>query len=246
MDSALGKAVYLAKVARHVKPVVVNTPELQLMLEIQKRDQLIEQLHSANENLTYRIRTMKIVHEDLVREISELKKSMFKMASLRRIPLNVTGSVPEAAEASGVNRGPTIAAVMAAVADRFGVSVVDILSDRRGPVVVRARQAATYLCYKITMRSTSQIGRAMSRDHTTVFYSVRRIEGNRKADAILDRNITEIERQFKHDAVPPSESASSVPAQASSPGSVCAGQPFPTQEEIDEWSRRGLPLVAAE
>ena len=225
MSNPLGVAMYRAKVARHVKPVVVNTPELQLMLEVQKRDLLIEQLNLANEDLAYRIRNMKLVHENLIRDIAELKKSMFKMASLRRIPLNVTASVPEAAEASGVNRGPAISEVMAAVAEKFGVAVVDILSDRRGPVVVRARQAATYLCYKITMRSTSQIGRAMSRDHTTVFYSVRRMEAARKADAILDRDLAEIERQFKHDAVSP-QPASSVPAQASSPGSVCAGQPL--------------------
>ena len=114
MSNPLGVAMYRAKVARHVKPVVVNTPELQLMLEVQKRDFIIEQLNLANEDLAYRIRNMKLVHENLIRDIAELKKSMFKMASLRRIPLNVTASVPEAAEASGATRGPAISEVMAA------------------------------------------------------------------------------------------------------------------------------------
>jgi len=55
--------------------------------------------------------------------------------------------------------------------------LLDIRSQRRTKVVVRARQVAMYLAKTLTGQSLPEIGRRFGgRDHTTVLHSVRKIE----------------------------------------------------------------------
>ena len=73
--------------------------------------------------------------------------------------------------------GLPIATIQAAVAEHFGVQVIDLVSDRRDRDAVRARQAAIYLCRRHTPLSLPAIGRQFgNRDHTTVLHSCRRVE----------------------------------------------------------------------
>lgn len=55
--------------------------------------------------------------------------------------------------------------------------LIDIRSQRRTKVVVRARQIAMYLAKTLTGQSLPEIGRRFGgRDHTTVLHAVRKIE----------------------------------------------------------------------
>lgn len=71
---------------------------------------------------------------------------------------------------------PSMAAIKAAVAEEWGVSVLDLDSARRSAEIVRPRQAAMYLCRKITGRTLPEIGRAFGdRDHTTVGHALKAV-----------------------------------------------------------------------
>ena len=71
-----------------------------------------------------------------------------------------------------------IAAIKARVAGRFAVSVGEIDGRRRRRTIVRPRQVAMYLAWKLTPYSLSVIGGAFGdRHHTTVIAAVRRVEG---------------------------------------------------------------------
>jgi Bacterial dnaA protein helix-turn-helix len=81
-------------------------------------------------------------------------------------------------------RNPSIRNIIRAVADAYGVPVVDILSQRRtrgGPSskwqdIVTPRMVAAYLAKTMTLRSLPEIGRQFGgRDHTTILHSVRKI-----------------------------------------------------------------------
>jgi chromosomal replication initiator protein len=73
---------------------------------------------------------------------------------------------------------PTIAAIQAAVAARFRVTVLDLLSARRGVACARPRQAAMWLCRHATLHTLSEIGRQFGdRDHKTVLNAIRRADG---------------------------------------------------------------------
>jgi chromosomal replication initiator protein len=75
------------------------------------------------------------------------------------------------------------------VCARYGVALVDLLSERRTRYVARARQIAVWLCRHATPLSLPQIGRAFRRDHTTILYSVNHVDALMAADPALDAEL---------------------------------------------------------
>ena len=74
---------------------------------------------------------------------------------------------------------PTIAEIKLAVAERFGLTVRDLESDRRARYVARPRQLAMFLARTMTHHSLPVIGRAFGgRDHTTVMHAIAVINKN--------------------------------------------------------------------
>lgn len=71
---------------------------------------------------------------------------------------------------------PTIKEIQQRTASATGVPLSDIMSYRRDGRTARARQIAMYAARLLTPFSLPQIGQAFNRDHTTVLYTVRRIE----------------------------------------------------------------------
>ncbi len=66
--------------------------------------------------------------------------------------------------------------VQEAVARHYGVSLEDLVGDRRTKRVVVPRQVAMYLCRELTDSSLPAIGRSFGgRDHTTVIYAVNKV-----------------------------------------------------------------------
>lgn len=81
---------------------------------------------------------------------------------------------------------PLMSDIQQIVADHYGITRDDIISSRRNNRLVGPRQIAVYLCKVLTIKSFPQIGRATgNRDHTTMLYSVAKIERLLKTDAAL-------------------------------------------------------------
>lgn len=67
-------------------------------------------------------------------------------------------------------------------AEEFGTTRAFLVSHRRNPELVRARQIAIYLTRSITFLTFPQIGRRFGRDHSTCIYSFSKIEMLIEAD----------------------------------------------------------------
>ena len=81
---------------------------------------------------------------------------------------------------------PRISEIQYAVAQHFGVPMIEMVSHRRARRVARPRQVAMYLSRELTPLSLPAIGRHFgNRDHTTVMHACRRIEGLKDIDADL-------------------------------------------------------------
>jgi Bacterial dnaA protein helix-turn-helix len=78
---------------------------------------------------------------------------------------------------------PSIFAVQAAVAMRFGIETLDLVSHRRGPEASRPRMLVYWLCRHCTLASIADISRALGRDHSTVAHGIRRVEELLRLDA---------------------------------------------------------------
>lgn len=80
-------------------------------------------------------------------------------------------------------RVPRVSEVRDACCAYFGVTSIDILSQRRAPSIVWPRQVGMYLARNLTPRSLPQIGNLFGgRDHSTVIHAIRRVE-QRMTDA---------------------------------------------------------------
>lgn len=77
----------------------------------------------------------------------------------------------------------TVAEIQKVVAAHYGLTQMELISDRRARYVARPRQVAMWISRQITTRSMPDIGRRFgNRDHTTVLHALRRIEALRAED----------------------------------------------------------------
>jgi hypothetical protein len=83
-------------------------------------------------------------------------------------------------------RKPRITEIQTTVAEFYGVTVDDMLAERRTANLMRPRQVAYYFSKTMTLRSLPDIGRRFNgRDHTTILHGVKKIERLRKSDRHL-------------------------------------------------------------
>ncbi len=92
----------------------------------------------------------------------------------------------------------TVDQIQKAVAEHYGLSQADMISERRARSVARPRQAAMWIAKQITTRSLPDIGRRFGgRDHTTVLHAVRRIEALKTDDPALARDLDVLLRKLR-------------------------------------------------
>lgn len=92
---------------------------------------------------------------------------------------------------------PQIKRIQHVVAYRYGVSLEDMLSERRATVVVWPRHIAMYLAKTLTLKSLPEIGRRFGgRDHTSVLFAVRKIERLKMQDSKLVEELAALVSQL--------------------------------------------------
>lgn len=84
---------------------------------------------------------------------------------------------------------PRMSEIRRAVCDYYGLSEIDLLSERRFRKISRPRQIAMWLAKNMTTRSFPEIARQLRRsDHTTIMYGVQAIDNliERQPETIAD------------------------------------------------------------
>ena len=94
-------------------------------------------------------------------------------------------------------RKVTIEAIQKAVAEQFGLRLVEIKAKNNSRSIVYPRQIAMYLAKHMTEASLPEIGRQFGgKHHTTVLHSVEKIEDSRKNDKDLNRMLNKLTEQL--------------------------------------------------
>jgi chromosomal replication initiator protein len=94
-------------------------------------------------------------------------------------------------------RKVTIEAIQKAVAEQFGLRLVEIKAKNNSRAIVYPRQIAMYLAKHLTEASLPEIGRQFGgKHHTTVLHSVEKIDQARKTDKDLNRLINKLTEQL--------------------------------------------------
>jgi chromosomal replication initiator protein len=94
-------------------------------------------------------------------------------------------------------RKVTIESIQKAVAEQFGLRLVEIKAKNNARAIVYPRQIAMYLAKHMTEASLPEIGRQFGgKHHTTVLHSVEKIDGVRKNDKDLNRMLNKLTEQL--------------------------------------------------
>ena len=94
-------------------------------------------------------------------------------------------------------RKVTIESIQKAVAEQFGLRLVEIKAKNNSRSIVYPRQIAMYLAKHLTEASLPEIGRQFGgKHHTTVLHSVEKIEETRKGDKDLNRLLNKLTEQL--------------------------------------------------
>lgn len=110
-------------------------------------------------------------------------------------------STEEDEEIVSLPKPPYVRPIQRAVCEHYGCSMLDLLSARRGAVIVRPRQVAMYLCKILTPHSLPEIGRRFGdKHHTTVLHAVRKMEVLIKTDEKLRETIDLLSRLLTKEA----------------------------------------------
>jgi len=94
-------------------------------------------------------------------------------------------------------RKVTIESIQKAVAEQFGLRLVEIKAKNNSRAIVYPRQIAMYLAKHLTEASLPEIGRQFGgKHHTTVLHSVEKIDEVRKTDKDLNRLLNKLTEQL--------------------------------------------------
>ena len=94
-------------------------------------------------------------------------------------------------------RRVTIESIQKAVAEQFGLRLIEIKAKNNSRAIVYPRQIAMYLAKHLTEASLPEIGRQFGgKHHTTVLHSVEKIEKSRGADKDLNRLLNKMTDQL--------------------------------------------------
>lgn len=94
----------------------------------------------------------------------------------------------------------TVETIQRIVASSFGISLLDMSSDRRMRSISRPRQVAMYLARHLTKYSLPQIGRRFGgRDHTTILYAVNHITDLMIEDEAFCFRVLELSDQLQQE-----------------------------------------------
>ena len=89
-----------------------------------------------------------------------------------------------------VNKTISIDIIQKKVAEHYSIKLADMSSIKKDKMTSQARHIAMYLAKKLTKASLPEIGKKFGgRDHTTVIYSVNKIEEKLKNDIYLQSDI---------------------------------------------------------
>ncbi len=127
---------------------------------------------------------------------------------------NLTGLLPDEADlgilfrSENSKKSLSMETILLLTAQYFHLQPAEILSDKRGPALTKARQYGMYLCRTLLKESYQTIGAFFgNKDHSTVMYSVKKLElervKNKDTNNLITMFTTKCEEYVKTTALSP-------------------------------------------
>jgi len=129
-----------------------------------------------------------------VRQIEGTVKKIRAHHDLNNMPLdlpNITGVINDMFKVEG-NALPTPSLIISQVCKYYSVDEATLLGTLKTKGVTEARHMAVYLTRQLTNLSLPDIGKEFNRDHSTILYSIQKVEAGAKNDIRMKEIIRDI------------------------------------------------------
>jgi len=167
--------------------VAIEPPELEMRVAILLKKAEIESF-KLNDDVAF------FIAKQIRSNVRELEGALKKVVALSRfigLPINLELAKEALKDLLAVqNRQISIENIQKTVADYYKIKVAEMYSKKRSRNFSRPRQVAMALARELTNHSFPEIGEAFGgRHHTTVMHACEEIEGLRKNDPNVSRDI---------------------------------------------------------
>ena len=92
----------------------------------------------------------------------------------------------------------TVDEIKTYVCDFFGISVEDLMSQKRTKEISYARQLAMYICRTLLDLSLPKVGKSFDRDHATALHAIKKIEQSIKINNNVKNDYSDIIQNIKN------------------------------------------------
>ena len=176
--------------------VDIQSPDYETRMAILRKKEEMEGYNIDNEVIKY-------IATNIKSNIRELEGALTKIVALSKLDHNKEINIALAEEAlkdiisPGAERKVTPELIIQVVADHFGITPLDIASQKRNKEVVYPRQIVMYLCQSMTDASLQEIGRYLGgRDHTTIIHGREKITADLKNNENLSNTIEILKKKL--------------------------------------------------
>ena len=178
--------------------VDIKTPTYETRMAIlRKKEELdgLEKYHIPDEVMQY-------IANNIKSNIRELEGALTKIVALSRLnKCDITlGLAEEALKdiiSPNAQREVTPNLIIQIVSDHFGITPLDISSQKRTKEIVYPRQIVMYLCRNMTETPLQSIGRILGgRDHTTIIHGSEKIAADMNKDENLKNTIEILKKKI--------------------------------------------------
>ena len=134
-----------------------------------------------------------------IRQIEGALKRLKMMQGITREPITKENidEVISVIDPGNIPTDALVEKIIAVTAKYYGVTVEDIMSKKKTDTVANARHVAAYIIKKLTDLPYKKIGAILGRDHSTVMFSINKVEINIKTKKNYESDINKIIREVK-------------------------------------------------
>ena len=93
-------------------------------------------------------------------------------------------------------RNISLELIQRTVASHFGISIADLLGEKRNKNIAEPRMVAMYLCRELTKCSSNEIGAAFGKNHATILYAEKKVPQLCDKDDSMRRAVAQIKHQL--------------------------------------------------
>ena len=177
------------------RTVDIQSPDYETRMAILRKKEELEGYNIDNEVIKY-------IATNIKSNIRELEGALTKIVALSKLnkkEINIELAEEALKDLISPNEAHEVTPelIIQIVSEHFGLTPLDIASQKRNKEIVYPRQISMYLCRHMTDTSLQEIGKYLGgRDHTTIIHGMEKIAADLSTNSNLQNTIEILKKKI--------------------------------------------------